>query len=153
METLELAGVIITGIVSLVGVYLKWKSSKNTDKQKDILKKDRDAILEKIKETESAISTALVESISDVPFLRKKLSEYKEALKRIPAFVLAACLLSGCRSQSPVVIGERVIFVEPGQSLVVPALKKPARKWYLMDDQAMRAILGIDVPYQPKGEQ
>ena len=153
MGTIELAGLVISGIVSLVGLYLKWKSSKNTDKQKEIIKKDRDALSEKIKETEAAISTALVDSISDVPFLRKKLGEYRDALKKLPLVLFMVLLFSGCKSQPPIVIGERVIYVEPGQVLTVPALKKPARRWYLMDDQSMRVILGIDVPYQPEGDK
>jgi hypothetical protein len=65
-----------------------------------------------------------------------------------------AVLCSGCcifrgkgqpEYSSPVVYGERVFVISPGSTVVVPPLKQPACKWYLVDDVGLSMWLGI--PY------
>jgi hypothetical protein len=65
-----------------------------------------------------------------------------------------AVLCSGCcifrgkvqpEYSNPVVYGERVLVVSPGSTVVVPPLKHPAGKWYLVDDVGLSMWLGI--PY------
>jgi hypothetical protein len=63
------------------------------------------------------------------------------------AAIAALSLASGCLGGKPktefVVIGERINIVEPGQTVVVPELVPPAKKWYLVDNVGLAGWLGI----------
>jgi len=96
------------------------------------------------KRLEDELALALKEGrVTDAGFLRKKL----EGLGAI-AIVLICLLLSGCKTVEVVdgpVLGERINVVQPGAAIVVPELKEPASRWYLVDDVGLRAWLGLDV--------
>lgn len=78
------------------------------------------------------------------------------------ALIVAACVAfaalfaGGCatgasrRSDAaaphPLVVGERIRVVAPGETLVVPAPVPPARTWYLADDEGLWQWLGIRAP-------
>lgn len=94
------------------------------------------------KRLENELALALKEGrVTDAGFLRKK-------LEGLGAIVLICLLLSGCKTVEVVdgpVLGERINVVKPGAAIVVPELKAPASKWYLVDDVGLRAWLGLDV--------
>ena len=94
------------------------------------------------KRLENELALALKEGrVTDAGFLRKR-------LEGLGAIVLICLLLSGCKTvevDGPV-LGERINVVQPGAAIVVPELKAPASKWYLVDDVGLAAWLGLDVP-------
>ena len=71
--------------------------------------------------------------------------------------LIILCLLSaGCSVfrgkdvyNEPIVYGERINIVKPGDTLVVPQLKKPASTWYLVDDVGLGIWLGIPMKNIP----
>ena len=73
------------------------------------------------------------------------------------AMFLALCsLCTGCcvfRGKSaytePLVYGERVNIVKPGDTVVVPELKQPAKTWYLIDDVGISMMMGIPMKNIP----
>ena len=97
------------------------------------------------KRLEDELALALKEGrVTDAGFIRKKL----EKLGELGAIVLICLVLSGCKTVEVVdgpVLGERINVVQPGAAIVVPELKEPASRWYLVDDVGLRAWLGLDV--------
>jgi hypothetical protein len=94
--------------------------------------------------------------ITDIQMLREQLDmlrkryEGKGGVTPPVVCVLLAIgvVCSGCSHFSGgkgqdhiVVVGERVMTVEPGQT--VPALVPPAKKWYLVDSEAMKSWLNV----------
>ena len=133
---------------------------------------DLKAMKESLKEIEAELRKALAERrVTDAAALRARRDELKAMIKAakkgkkqeeqkvgtnsvskvVVAIAAAAALVSGCFSTKqdkpnlPLVIGERIIFVDPGQEVVVPALKEPASTWYLIDDCALDQWLGISL--------
>ncbi|MEI8244015.1 MAG: hypothetical protein WCI17_12160 [bacterium] len=63
----------------------------------------------------------------------------------------ALCVLApGCATTSatrqPLIIGQRVLAPDPGQTITIPPLLPPARQWYLVDDIGLGAWLDIAPP-------
>ena len=142
---------LITAVSGVLGYLFKYLNDKNSDKQKEIKQKQIDELKKKIEETEIAIIQKLETSITDVPSLRLKLEEYRKQLKSlIPLILVISCLfVGGCaffNRDQPVIVGERIFYMSPGQQMTVPELKSPAKQWYLIDDVAMLKVLGIDKP-------
>lgn len=82
--------------------------------------------------------------ITDAAFWRRRLDELRAAA----AILIAAAMLAiqGCATQPqpmPVVIGERINKVKPGETIKVPPLLSPAKQWYLVDDAGLSGWLGI----------
>lgn len=148
---MELWGAIVAAIASIIAAYLKYKSDKNSDTKKKIEEEKRKELVSRIEETEKELIKAMETNITDVPGLRNKLETLRKALSKLSviAMLSGTCLLSGCFTTDPVVVGERVFYVKPNDVLTVPALKSPAKQWYLIDDVAMLKVLGIDKPVEP----
>lgn len=124
---------------------------------------------------ESELRKAIAERrVTDAAALRARRDELKEMIKSaksgkkgggsdrvgsvdvrtVSNAVFAAALLAACttgcmtskpKQNLPLVVGERIIFVDPGQQLVVPPLLEPASTWYLIDDCALCQWLGISL--------
>lgn len=121
-------------------------------------KNDEKAELKRlIEEKQSELDKAVDEGrITDIQMLREQLEQLKKrydgrggGASRAVCLLLAIGLLcSGCShfgrkddSSHIVVVGERVMTIEPGQT--VPALVPPAKKWYLVDSEAMKSWLNV----------
>ena len=52
----------------------------------------------------------------------------------------------------PVVVGERIRIVRPGETVVVPPLQRPAETWFLVDDVGLSFWLGIPYNHIPNGQ-
>ena len=126
-----------------------------------------------LREIEAELRKAIAERrVTDAAALRVRRDELKEMIKmakrgkmhkgtsvdvRSISNAIFACVVAmsvfccGCFSTKrdkpnlPLVIGERIIFVDPGQNVVVPPLKEPAATWYLIDDCALDQWLGISL--------
>ena len=79
---------------------------------------------------------------------------------RTAFLALVACACCGCalfrkgepEYYTPVVLGERVRIVHPGDTLVVPPLQQPAGTWFLVDDVGLSFWLGIPYNHIPTGQ-
>lgn len=120
-------------------------------------------IMSRIEETERQLSEALEQGrVSDAHTLALRLDRLWRMYRRAPArkpppsgaakaaTALAVLMLCcGCGSLRPgkkveyVVLGERINIVEPGQAVTVPELIPPAKRWYLVDNKALEAWLGV----------
>ena len=74
--------------------------------------------------------------------------------KTIAALLCLLC--TGCSSfrgksayNEPVVYGERINIVKPGDIIEIPQLKRPASTWYLVDDVGLSIWLGIPMQNIP----
>lgn len=151
---------IITGIgaiATLISAYFAYKSKKNSDVQKQINKEKENLYREKIKETEEKLVKAMESDITAVPLLRKQLEEFRKQLKKIISIfmivLIPSFLLTGCwtwKDEQPMIIGERIFKPNPGDVVTIPALKPPAKQWYLIDDKAMLEVLGVNKPVVPE---
>lgn len=74
--------------------------------------------------------------------------------------IFLAVALTGCavfkkgepEYYTPVVFGERVNIVKELDIIEVPALKKPAKTWFLVDDVGLSIWLGIPYNHIPNGQ-
>lgn len=114
---------------------------------------------QEIAAAKAELQKALAEGrITDAAYWKKKIDQ----LLGVAVGLLLACFLSGCGTFDPpqpvpvvvvpetVVIGERINKVKPGDTIVVPALKSPAKQWYLVDDTGLYQWLDIDLTGQGK---
>jgi len=150
---MELLLAAAAALSTILAGYFKWKSVKNSDEQKRIDKQALDLLNSKIAEVEAKIITATETCITDVPPLRLQLEEYRKQLKEMMIIILLLIpvpFISGCWTNDPIVVGERVMYVKPGEIITIPPLKAPAKQWYVMDDEAMNAVLGVRRPVVPK---
>ena len=75
---------------------------------------------------------------------------------------LAICTCCGCTLfkhkdkdppySEPVVIGERVHILKPGDIIEIEEPKPPAKTWYLVDDVGLSFWLGIPYNHIPNGQ-
>lgn len=151
----ELIAAAIALVGTLVTAWFTYRNNKNSDKKKELLKQEEEALRKRIEETQKELIEAMENNITDVPGIRMKLETYRKQLKRLVGVVLIGlCSLpiSGCltwfQKEQPVVVGERIFYMTEGQTMVVPALRPPAKQWYLIDDVAMLKVLGIDKPIE-----
>lgn len=78
-------------------------------------------------------------------------------MKKILLIALLAALCAGCRLlrpskqvyETPLVVGERINIVKPGDIIEVPELICPAKTWYLVDDVGLSIWLGIPMKNIP----
>ena len=135
---------------------------------------DLKEMTDRLRETEAELRRAIAERrVTDAAALRVKRDELRAMIKAARkargqegsgvkassvskvatavAVSAASLMASGCFSTSqdrqnmPLVVGERIIFVDPGQEIVVPPLSEPASAWYLIDDCALDQWLGISL--------
>lgn len=147
---IEVIGAAIAAIATVIGAYLKYKSDKNSDVKNKIKQEKRAELLARIEETEKELIKAMETNITDVPGIRMKLEKLRLELEKtvkVVAFFFSIISLAGCKTD-PVIVGERIFYVSPAQTVVVPELKKPAKQWYLIDDVAMLKVLGVDKPIE-----
>lgn len=128
-------------------------------------KKDEKAELRKlIDEKQAELDAAIDEGrITDIQMLREQLAKLKERYEGrgnpVPPvaclFLAIGLLCAGCShfgrkddSSHIVVVGERVMTVEPGST--VPELVPPAKKWYLVDSEAMKSWLNVSWTLEEK---
>jgi hypothetical protein len=129
----------------------------------DRKRKRLDVLEDRIKAIQRDIAKALEDGrITDVATLRMELDGLKKEYDKLGGkrasvaaatgmllFLAITPFLSGCFStrsdpSTPyVVVGERIIILEPGSELVVPELVPPAKKWYLIDNIGLQVGLGI----------
>lgn len=148
------------GFLALIIALLNFISSflsKNADKRKQ----------EEINRAKEELRKALSEGrITDAAYWNKKVNQLEaaKALNKIARSKLLLLLIllplgSGCASIAhhlgyapiqapitPVIIGERLNKVNPGDSLKVPPLTKPAKQWYLVDDVGLYQWLDLKTP-------
>jgi len=148
---LEVISAIIVAVSGIVTAYLSYKNKKDSDLQKQLNKDKEVFIREKLKETEDILIKAMETDITAVPLLRKKLTYYRNQLKKYIIFLLSCLFLTSCgTSKQDMIIGERIFKPNVGDVITVPALKTPAKQWYLIDDKAMLEILGVEKPVTPE---
>lgn len=128
-------------------------------------KNDEKAELKRlIDEKQAELDRAIDEGrITDIQMLREQLAKLKDrhdgrgnAVPPVVCLFLAVvALCQGCcsfgrkdDSSHIVVVGERVMTVDPGS--VVPPLVPPARKWYLVDSEAMKSWLNVSWTLEEK---
>jgi len=148
---MEWIAAIIGSLATILVAVFKYKSDKNSDVKKQLLVQTVKDFEKKIADTETQLIQAMENSITDVPnirirlmVLRKQLVKAKKAAGLMSIIILL--MFSGCKTQNTVIIGERVYMPKPGDVLTVPALKTPAKQWYLIDDVAMLNVLGVNKP-------
>lgn len=149
---LEIIAAAVTAIAGIVTAYFNYKNKKDSDLQKQINKDKEVFVRQKLTETEELIVKAMETDITAVPLLRKKLEYYRKQLKKYISLITLFIIpfSSGCvTGKEPMVIGERIFKPNPGDVVTVPALKPPAKQWYLIDDKAMLEVLGVDKPVLP----
>lgn len=113
----------------------------------------------RIEETKKLLAQAIDEGrITDIMSLRGRLESLMKELegrksmevaaaKAVAPVLFLAVLCSGCltkknEGQPVLVVGERILVVEPGST--VPPLVPPAKKWYLVDSVAYKDFVGAD---------
>jgi hypothetical protein len=96
--------------------------------------------------------------VTDAAYWNKKVNQLEAAralnvlakAKGLVILILLSAAASGCLTSKPeqppmpIVIGERINKVKPGDRLVVPALAPPAKQWYLVDDVGLYQWLDIN---------
>jgi len=148
----EIIAAAVTAMAGIITAYFNYKNKKDSDLQKQINKDKEAFIRQKLKETEDLIIKSMETDITAVPLLRKKLEYYRKQLKKYIGLIILVIipLVSGClTTEEPMVIGERIFKPNPGEVITVPALKPPAKQWYLIDDKAMLEVLGVEKPLVP----
>ena len=147
---IELIGVILGAVASIVGGWLVYKNNKDSDVKKKIKQEEARLLEQDIQELEKQLITAMEKNITDVPGIRIRLEALRKKMKKLVVGGVSVSLLlfSGCFTSDPVIVGERVFYVKPDESIIVPALKPPAKQWYLIDDVAMLKVLGVDKPIE-----
>jgi len=148
----EIIAAAVTAMAGIITAYFNYKNKKDSDLQKQINKDKEVFVRQKLKETEESIIKAMETDITSVPLLRKKLEYYRNQLKKYIGLIALIVIpfISGCfTAKEPMVIGERIFKPNPGDIITVPALKRPAKQWYLIDDKAMLEVLGVDKPVVP----
>ncbi|MCK9154688.1 MAG: hypothetical protein M0P12_01090 [Paludibacteraceae bacterium] len=148
---MEWIAAIIGSVATIIVAFYKYRSEKNSDVKKQLEAQNIKDCEASIKDIEIKITTAMESSITDVPNLRIKLNELRKNLKKLQkkaglvvVIALTVFLMQGCKTQTYVVIGERILKPNPGDVLTIPELKKPAKQWYLIDDVAMLGVLGVN---------
>lgn len=67
--------------------------------------------------------------------------------------LFAILAIAGCTTppepRPVLILGQRVLAPDPGQTLTVPALLPPAKQWYLVDDVGLGLWLGVTPPSSP----
>ena len=145
---------LISAAAGLAGYWFQYKNNKNSDQKKAIQQAQITDLNQKIEETEMELTKAMETNITDVPGLRMKLETYRGQLQKLLVIILLFSILpfTGCKTwwkeDQLIVVGERIFYVKPGETVVVPALKSPAKQWYLIDNVAMLKVLGIDKPVE-----
>ena len=145
--TTGVLGAILAVVLAVIGFFREWRRDRNDD---------RKAMKQRIDELQDALNLALEEGrVTDAGRLQKELNEMWEKYRKVGsakagavvAAVSASLLAQGCFTKGPdtefVVIGERINIVEPGQTVVVPELVPPAKKWYLVDNVGLAGWLGL----------
>ena len=150
-------------LLEAVRLVREWLSGKS---------EDRKALWSDIESVRTRLAEALAAGrISDAAFLKKELDrlmkQYSRQVARdigearsarggtngaaMTALAIILFTCQGCISgkskakpTGPLVVGERVLVVEPGSTVEVPALSEPASRWYLIDDIGLLQWLGID---------
>lgn len=147
-------GTILGFIVELVRYFADFRSRRRQQKEE---------LMKRLEECRKALSLALEEGrVTDAGMLAEELDELmkkcgrsaRKALRSaqkavaVVSLVCLASLFCGClafsgRSKPVLITGERIHIVSPGQAVTVPALVKPAKKWYLVDNVALQHWLKI----------
>jgi hypothetical protein len=121
-------------------------------------KNDEKAELKRLMDEKQAELDAAIDEgrITDIQMLREQLAKLKKRYEgrgnsvppAICLFLAIGLLCTGCAhfgrkddSNHIVIVGERVMTIEPGST--VPALVPPAKKWYLVDSEAMKSWLNV----------
>ena len=152
-STIGIVGAVILAVIGVLGKWLSGRMESNEDLEREI------------DEVEKALAIALENGmVTDAHRLSERLMKLRKRLGRrltksgatvssVVAAVVSASVsaaVSGCASGVPereyVVIGERIMILEPGTELVVPPLVPPAKRWYMVDDEGLKGWLGIARP-------
>ena len=146
-------GTVLGFIVELVRYFVEFRSRRRQRKEE---------LMKRLEECRKALSLALEEGrVTDAGMLAEELDELMKQCGRkarkalrparsaaaVAIAAAVAMLTCGCmsfsRSRPVLITGERIHIVSPGQSVTVPALVKPAKKWYLVDNVALQHWLKI----------
>lgn len=129
--------VVLIKLLSKLLDFFKSKSDKN-DQQLHQLE---------INKAKNELRKALAEGrINDIVYWKEKLKQLSSILIVIFAVSIMGCINKPVKPEiSPIVIGDRLMKVESGQIIKIPELIKPARTWYLIDDEAMYQLFDIDI--------
>lgn len=134
-------GVFLT-IIKVIMQIIKFFTKKADDKHEQFK-------LLQIENAKQELRKALIDGrIGDVRY-------WKEKLKQLSGVILIMFALTGCintQVEVPVfhelVIGERIIKVNPEDVIKVPKLISPAKQWYLVDDEGLYQWIDIDINNQ-----
>ena len=149
---MEWIAAIIGSVATIIVAFYKYRSEKNSDAKKQLEIQQIKEYEAKVKEVESKLVTAMESSITDVPALRTQLEVLRKQLQKLQkkaGLLVVLCIFSlfiGCKTTETVIIGERILKPKPGETIIVPELRKPAKQWYLIDDVAMLSVLGVNKP-------
>jgi hypothetical protein len=84
--------------------------------------------------------------IQDAAYWKNKLIQlYVVSLLIMSAFI-SGCTTKQTPSTQTMVIGERIVKVSPGNVITVPPLIKPAKQWYLIDNEGLYQLIDIKFP-------
>ncbi|MCK9616063.1 MAG: hypothetical protein M0R48_11340, partial [Candidatus Omnitrophica bacterium] len=113
---MEWIAAIIGSVATIIVAFYKYRSEKNSDVKKQLEEQNIKDCEASIKDIEIKITTAMESSITDVPNLRIKLNELRKNLKKLQkkaglvvVIALTVFLMQGCKTQTYVVIGERIL--------------------------------------------
>ena len=130
---------LITSFVKLICrifEFLKYHATQKDQEQKRL----------EIEKAKLELKKALAEGrINDAAYWKEKLMQLSSIILAIIIFGMSGCITQ-TQNDFPVVIGERIIKVKPGDLIKVPQLTAPAKQWYLVDDVGLYQWIDIGLP-------